>query len=137
MKIFLDTNILLDIFLERGDFLEDALSILQLGIDKNVELSASPLTFATCHYILQKERNKREATEILRALKPFVTMTTMDEAQGCKALYSNMPDFEDMLQLESAFAANCDMIITRNKKHFPKEPVTVLTPSEFWEFYGS
>lgn len=46
-----------------------------------------------------------------------------------------MPDFEDMLQFESAYAAGCDVIITRNKKHFPQDAIQVLEPEEFFDCY--
>ena len=46
-----------------------------------------------------------------------------------------MPDFEDMLQFESAYATGCDVIITRNKKHSPKDAIQVLEPEEFFDCY--
>lgn len=135
MKVFVDTNIILDVLLERKDFLNDSLCIMQMGFDHSVMLYASPLSFATCHYILRKEYDKQKAIEALRSIKRFVTMTTMDDSQVEESLQSNMPDFEDMLQFHSALAMACDVIITRNKKHFPKEPVPVLTPAEYLEIY--
>ena len=34
MKVFIDTNIILDILLERPEFVQPAMDILQMGIDK-------------------------------------------------------------------------------------------------------
>jgi hypothetical protein len=48
-----------------------------------------------------------------------------------------MPDFEDMLQFESAYAAGCDVIVTRNKKHFPQDVIQVLDTLEFFDSYWS
>jgi hypothetical protein len=61
----------------------------------------------------------------------------MDSAQCHHALFSKMPDFEDMLQFESAYATGCELIITRNKKHFPQDAIQLLEPSEFFDCYWS
>ena len=45
--------------------------------------------------------------------------------------------FEDMLQFESAYATGCELIITRNKKHFPQDAIQLLEPSEFFDCYWS
>ena len=50
-------------------------------------------------------------------------------------LDTTMPDFEDMLQFESAYAAGCDVIATRNKKHFPQDAIQVLSSIEFFDCY--
>lgn len=135
MKVFIDTNIILDVLQERNEFLKDSLSVLQMGKDGSISLYASPLTFATCHYILQKNYDKMFAIQSLRTIKSFIEITTMDDEQCFRALYSDMPDFEDLLQFESATAYGCDSIVTRNGKHFPKEPLSILTPTEFMNLY--
>ena len=59
----------------------------------------------------------------------------MTASQCHNALYSSMPDFEDMLQFESAYGAGCDVIVTRNKKHFPQDAVQIVDSMEFFENY--
>ena len=135
MKVFIDTNIILDILLERPEFVQPAMDILQMGIDKEIELFATPLTFATCYYLLRKEIGKKDAQVALQAIKSFVEMTSMDDKQGTRALFSEMPDFEDMLQYESALANRCNVIVTRNGKHFPLDSLPILTPTQFLSEY--
>jgi len=55
----------------------------------------------------------------------------MDEPQLRQALEQPATDFEDMLQYQCAKANFCDMIITRNSKHFTFAEIPVLTPSDF------
>lgn len=55
MRVFIDANVIMDVLLKRPDFMQDSMDVIQMGIDKDIELFASPLTFATCHYLLRKE----------------------------------------------------------------------------------
>ena len=135
MKVFIDTNVIMDVLLKRTDFMQDSMDIMQMGIDSDIDLFASPLTFATCHYLLRKVVGKKNAVETLRSIKSFIELTDMDDTQGTNALFSEMPDFEDMLQFESAVANGCDVIVTRNGKHFPQNPIPVLTPAQFLSQY--
>ena len=125
----------MDVLLERTEFMQDSLDVLQMGIDKAVELLATPLTFANCYYLLRKEIGKENTLKALQSLKSFTELTYMDDEQVTNALFSDMPDFEDMLQYESAIANRCDMIITRNVKHFPQDSLPVLTPTQFLTLY--
>ncbi len=131
MRVFIDTNIILDVLLERPEFVQAAMDVLQMGIDKEIELFATPLTLATCHYLLRKEIGKKSAQKALQSIKSFIELTYMDDIQGTRALFSEMPDFEDMLQYESALANKCGVIVTRNGKHFPQETIPILTPTQF------
>lgn len=135
MRVFIDANVIMDVLLKRPDFMQDSMDVIQMGIDKDIELFASPLTFATCHYLLRKEIGKENALKALQSIKSFIELTMMDDKQGASALFSEMPDFEDMLQFESAIAYRCDIIVTRNGKHFPKNVIPVLTPSQFLARY--
>lgn len=135
MKIFIDTNIILDVLQNRTAFRESSMAIMQMAINKDINLFASPLSFATCFYILRRELGRDATLQSLRSIKSFIEMTTMDNSQVSRALSSDMPDFEDMLQFESAIASGCDVIVTGNGKHFPQEWIPILTPSEFLDQY--
>ena len=75
------------------------------------------------------------AIKAIQIIENYIEVTAMNSSQCHNALYSKMPDFEDMLQFESAYAAGCDVIITRNKKHFPQDAIQVLEPEEFFNCY--
>jgi predicted nucleic acid-binding protein len=136
MRVFLDTNILLDIIEARQKFLLASSNVFDLGIKRRIELFATPLTFANCVYAARKNVGYENAIRGLKALKVYVKTTAMDDNQVTDALCSDMPDFEDMLQYKSAEAAGCDVIITRDKKrHFPQEGLPVLSPEAFLNEY--
>lgn len=135
-KIFLDTNIILDVMAQRKPFNVSANFIMKLGIKGNVILCATPLTFANCAYILKSTYKHPDPVSVVKAYKQYITALTMDDEQCQRALCSEAPDFEDNLQYEAALAANVDCIITRNKKHFNQSAITLFTADEFVDDYN-
>ena len=55
----------------------------------------------------------------------------MGDQQVYNALRLAGPDFEDSLQIACAKAASCDVIVTRNLKHYKDVPIPVFTPEDF------
>lgn len=131
MKVFLDTNVLIDILARRDGFFEAASNVVNMGIEGNVTLCTTSMSFATTLFVVRKVIGYSNAIAALQKLEDYVEIVEMDGSQCHIALHADMPDFEDMLQYEAALAAHCDVLLTRNKKHFPKETLTVLTPIEF------
>lgn len=135
MKVFLDTNVLLDFIARRADFYQAASNLVHLGVKGDITLYATPLSFATCVFIGRKQLGYDGVIKAMQMLERYITLTEMNATQCHNALYSKMPDFEDMLQFESAYMAGCDVIVTRNKKHFPLDAIQVLEPVEFFDDY--
>lgn len=134
-KVFLDTNIILDVMTQRKPFNVFANAIMKMGIEGKILLCATPLTFANCTYILRSSYKLANSINIIKAYKQYIYALTMDDEQCCKALNSDMPDFEDMLQYQAAIAAECDYIITRNEKHFPQEGTLVVSSERFLSIF--
>ena len=135
MKVFLDTNVLIDFIARREDFYQAAANLINLGVKGEIELYTTPLTYATCIFIARKVLGYDGVVKAMQMLDDYLNVTTMNSVQCKNALFSSMPDFEDMLQFESAFAAGCDVIVTRNKKHFPQDAIQVLDSKEFFDGY--
>ena len=130
-KVFVDTNVLLDVMEQREGFYIESSEIMQLGYDKKILIYTTSLSFANCYYILRKVIGKEKAMETLRFFKTFITIAPMDNPLCEQALSAIAPDFEDMLQYEAAIASKCDVLVTRDQKHFPKDSIPVLSPHEF------
>ena len=135
MKVFLDTNVLIDFLAKRPDFFEEACNLINLEIKGDIKLYATSLSFATCTFVCRKILGYDGVIKALQILENYISIVEMNAAQCHHALFSNMPDYEDMLQYEAAYEAGCDLIITRNKKHFPNEVLQVLEPTEFFNMY--
>ena len=136
MRVFLDTNILLDIIEGREQFLLSSSNVFDLGIRGKIQMFATPLSFANCVYSARKNVGYDAALNGLRSLKRYVKTAAMDDDQVTEALCSSLPDFEDMLQYKAAEASKCDVIVTRDKKrHFPQGGIPILAPELFLNNY--
>ena len=54
MKVFIDTNIMIDFLENRQPFSEDAIRIFELSATHQIDLFVSDLTIANIRYITQK-----------------------------------------------------------------------------------
>ncbi|MCS4436572.1 type II toxin-antitoxin system VapC family toxin [Aquiflexum gelatinilyticum] len=133
MKIFLDTNILVDFLTDRGAFTKHATEIFLLGTG-NVLLYSSTHAFATTYYILKKYSDEKELRAKLLELTELVDVLDVTKAQLKKALISDFNDFEDALQIFNAESTGgMDYIVTRNLRDFRKSPIPAIAPDEMVE----
>ncbi len=129
-KVFLDTNVILDFILER-DGADDAADIFTLGEEKKAELCVSFLTMANTAYVVRRGHTKEELYAFMTDLSAMVRTLSMTENQLTEALQCVETDFEDVLQYVCAKDNDCDVIVTRNARHFRFSDLIVLTPKEF------
>ena len=117
MKIFLDTNIILDLLLERDGY-EDSAVLFQMQDDGELKLFVSILTMVNVSYIYRKTVGEAMAAANLKYLSALVEVLPMDGEQLQRALMMGGRDFEDALQAVCAAEAGCDYIVTRNDRDF-------------------
>lgn len=130
-RIFIDTNIMLDLLGERKPFYEPIAKIATLAEKAKLTMVVSPISFATVNYFLTKFENDKIAREKLRKFKIISEISSINEQTIEKGLNSSIKDFEDALQYFSATESNCEIIITRNGKDFKKSLLPVMTAEEF------
>lgn len=131
MKLFLDTNVMLDLLAKREPFFESAARIVSLADKSRVDVYVSALSYATADYFLKKILSPSKSIESLRKFKTVSNIVSLDEFIIERSLNSDFSDFEDALQYNSAVKAGCNYIITRNVKDFKKSELPVLTPDDF------
>lgn len=116
-RVFLDTNILMDLLLQRPGF-ESSAQILQAGEDGRIELCCSFLTMANLAFILRKTATPARLAPSLMQIQSLVTVLPMDSEQLSEAIGMDGKDFEDILQAVCAAKAGCTAIVTDNQKDF-------------------
>ena len=131
MKLFWDTNVMLDFLGERDPFYISAAKIATLAEKREVEIIVSALSYATISYLLTKYEGLEKTKDKLRKFKVISEICELDGVLIEKGLNSEFSDFEDSLQYFSALRTNCDIIITRNGKDFKKSQIPIMTPDEF------
>ena len=131
MKVFIDTNVMLDFLGEREPFYLSSAKIATLADKGKIEIVVSALSYATVSYFLTKFEGVEKTIEKLRKFKVISTICELDERIIEKGLNSDFSDYEDSLQYYSALRKDCEVLITRNAKDFKKAEMSVLTPDEF------
>lgn len=129
-KIFVDTNVVLDLLEKREEFFEEAQELFTLADKKKVKLFISALTIANIHYLLFKHL-RIEARKAIAKFKVLVEVLPIDDKILDLSLASDFSDFEDGIQYYTAIENGMDLIITRNKKDFRDINLPVLTAKEF------
>lgn len=130
-RLFLDTNIVLDLLGERKPFYESAAKIASLSDKGKIELVVSALSYPTVFYILSKFEDSQLVKEKLRKLKVIVETSDLTDKIIDKGLSSKFTDFEDALQYHCAVKMECNILITRNEKDFKASEIPVMTPDEY------
>jgi predicted nucleic acid-binding protein len=131
-KLFIDTNIVIDLLARRKPYFEDTAVLFSLADKKQIELTVSSLTIANTAYVLLKQMDSDKAKSILRKLRLIVQILPLDDKIVGLALNDELfSDFEDCLQYYTALENGQDLIITRNLKDFKNSKLPALTAKQF------
>lgn len=130
-RVFLDTNVVLDLLGEREPFYHAAAKITTLADKGKIELFVSALTYPTLYYLLSKFENKEQVKEKIRKFKVIAETSDLTDKIVDKGLSSKFSDFEDALQYYCAIKMDCKILITRNEKDFTESEIPVLNPDEY------
>ncbi len=130
-KLFLDTNIIVDLIADRKPFSRYAIQIFQKAELKEITLFTSSHSIATTHYLLKKYLGEKELRDVLYQLLDYVTVIAVDVDILKKGLRSNHKDFEDSIQILCASSITLiDCIVTRNTKDFKGSEIPAYNPDE-------
>lgn len=130
MVLLIDANIILDVLMNRQDFVKDSAMIWKLCETENVKGYISALTFANLVYIMRKQLDPEKIEEVYRKLHLIFEFTDYSVTDLTRAAELRWPDFEDAVQSVTAERIHADYIITRNIRDFSKSKVMAFTPSE-------
>ncbi|MDH5399202.1 MAG: PIN domain-containing protein, partial [Cyclobacteriaceae bacterium] len=122
-RLFLDTNVVLDLLGERDPFYVPIAKIATLADKGVVRLIVSALTYSTAYYILARFESKELVKEKIRKFKILAETSDLTDTVIEKGLSSKFTDFEDSLQYYCALSKDCNFLITRNSKDFKKSDI--------------
>lgn len=131
MVLLIDANILLDVLMNRQDFVKDSSVIWKLCETNQAKGYVSALTFANLMYIMRKQLDPETIEKLLVQLKFIFEFADFGVSDLQKATEMKWKDFEDAVQSATAERLHADFIITRNVKDFRDSKITALTPTEF------
>ncbi len=131
MKVFVDTNIVIDLLARRQHY-EAAAKLFSLADRQKIQLYVSALSIANINYILGRSIGREKTLQAIRDLQLLVNITDLTAKIIQLALNdSAFTDFEDALQYYSAIEADTTIIVTRNGSDFKSSILPVLTAEEY------
>jgi|SRR5690606_13520561 len=135
-KVFVDTNIILDLLTQREPFFVDAEKLFSLSDKGFFHLFISADSFTTIAYFLNKHYGKQEALRHLIQFKALVSILPVNEKIIDLALASEAPDFEDAIQVAVAETGGMNCIITRDVKGFKQTDLGVFDTKLFLKAFS-
>jgi predicted nucleic acid-binding protein len=127
-RILFDTNVVLDVLLDRRPHVEAsaaAWAAVETGASEGM-LAAHAVT--TIHYLVRKEMGNVKARRIVSAILRVFGVAAVDGKVVQEALQLTFSVFEDAVTAAAARSAGCECIVTRDPKGFRGFPVRSLTP---------
>jgi predicted nucleic acid-binding protein len=131
MRVFVDTNLLLDVLARCEPFYPAAARVWTMAETGACEALISAVSFNNVFSIVRKARDTAAARRALVLLRDVFATVAPDQRILNQAIDSDIPDFEDAIQLFSALHARADYLLTRNVGDLPAGILPILAPDEF------
>lgn len=131
-NILIDTDVILDFFLDRQPFSEDASKLLSLCENGKLNGFITPVMISNVYYLLRKAAKHEKVIKSLKMLMSIIDVAAMNKDTVSAALYSAFGDFEDALQHYAAqHHGEIQVIITRNIKDYKSSTLPIMTPETY------
>ena len=130
MRVLIDTNVVLDVLLDRRPFAEAATQIFALIEESKIEGYLCATTVTTVDYLLSQALQPKSARVALQRLLGLFEIAPVNRPVLEQALRSDISDFEDAVIEQAACLVSADAIVTRNLADFEKSSVTAFDPPE-------
>src|SRR5258705_6957880 len=130
-KVFIDTDIALDLLSERAPHYLPAAQLFTLADQGKLSIHVSSLSFSNLHYLLSRLYSQAESRRILSTFKILVKVLSVDDKIIDLSLNSVFKDFEDAIQYYTATENQIDILLTRNLKDYKAAQITVMTAEDY------
>ena len=129
MTLLLDTDVLIDLALDRQPFAQSASKLLDI-LERNPGTGfVAWHTLSNFYYLVSSGKGDQLTRAFLRELVGFVAVAPTVTESLRQALSFRMRDLEDAMQVAAALACRADRIVTRNLKHYLRSPIPAKSPS--------
>jgi predicted nucleic acid-binding protein len=131
MRLFLDTNILLDVFLNRSGKAA-SLQVLHQCVTSGNEGWIAWHSLSNGFYIVRREtKSLAEAKRFVSELLRWCNVASVGTLEAVDAEKMNLNDIEDAMQIAAACSCQASVIITRNIPDFVTSPIPAMTPEDW------
>lgn len=135
MRVLIDTNVILDVWLARKPFLADSARTLSAAESGQITGIVCSTTITTLHYLVKKLKGDATARRLLRDLLKICELGAVQRTEIECALASKIKDFEDAVIESVVIETESVIIATRNLSDFKKSRVRAMEPKQIVETY--
>ncbi|MCP4575764.1 MAG: PIN domain-containing protein [Deltaproteobacteria bacterium] len=137
MKILFDTNIVLDVLLDREPFSDLATRLLSRAEKKELKGFLGATTVTTIYYLASKVGGKKKAEREINKLLSIFQIAPVNQSILVGAIKTKFTDFEDAVLHEAAKQIGAQGIVTRNPKDFKNATLSIYSPEELYKILVS
>jgi len=130
-RIFVDTNILLDVLLQREGFYDDALRIWASAEEGKIDAYIAAISVNNIHYVIRRFKGAAAAMTAVRIILHVFNVVPVDSEILSLAADFHDKDYEDDIQMQCALKIRCPQIFTRDPTHYDSSQIAVVPPSSF------
>jgi len=131
MRVFFDTNVLLDVLLTRPGLEVESRELWNTVEADKIEGLVSAVSISTIYYLAYKmSRDRAFAMNCISRILNIFEIAEVNAVVIHQAMASGMSDFEDSIQSHAAEMASVECIVTRNVKDFRGGPVEPIAPGD-------
>lgn len=135
MRVLLDTDVILDLLLDRAPFADAAAALWLAHEREQLNAYIAAITPINLFYIARKLRNEQAARQAVVELLATLNVCAIEQGTLNSAPSLPFRDYEDAVQHAAASAAGLEAIITRNVEDYSAATLPIFTPNEFIQQY--
>ena len=132
MRILFDTNIILDVLLNRKRFVELSSNLVGMVENNTIEGYLCATTITSLDYLIAKSINKKQAKIEIKKLLTIFNIAGVNATVIELSVNSTFDDFEDAVQYYSGECCEVEGLVTRNAKDYKNTKLPIYTPDELW-----
>ncbi len=137
MRILFDTNVILDVLLDREPFSTTAAKLFSKVETGEITGYVCATTITTIHYLARKVIGTGSAMEEINKLMTLFEIAPVNRAVLDAAILSEFKDFEDAVVHESGVYKETQGIVTRDLDGFKKSKINIYLPDELLQMLES
>ena len=130
MNVLIDTNVVLDVLLNRAPWVADSSAVWDAHRDGRISAHLAAFSLPTIFYIVRKQNDLAKAQDGVRVCLETLEIAPVVRSTLELARSQPLSDYEDNLQIACAIEAQLDAIVTRDPIGFAPSPIPAMTPTE-------
>ena len=132
MRVFIDTNVLIDLIAQREPYCKAANKLVLMSYFGDADIWVSAKSYTDVFYVLRKRLSSREIQDLFLQGLDILKVCSVDGADIKEAAERCWPDFEDCLVAVCAEKVKADRFLTRDEEGFSRLGIPAMTPDAFF-----